>query len=82
MNIFKTNSTLEVTPHKLIYVKLYITFTIQPFKVKGQLHLFDVDDDLIEYLDDENMSDDEIDEWLNTEIAPLICGYTAAPAQQ
>lgn len=28
MNILKTNSTLEVTPHKMIYVKLYINKTI------------------------------------------------------
>lgn len=43
-------------------------YFIKPFEVKGKLHLFDIDDSLIEY----QTAEDNTREWLETYYKPLI----------
>ena len=47
---------------------------IKPFKVKGKLNLFDIDDNLIEVLDNEDgtLTDEEIEQRVNEYITPLL----------
>lgn len=56
---------------------------ILPFKVKGKLHLFDVDDDLINYVDFEGDSEEdisaEVGKYLDNIIAPMQHKYKPAP---
>ena len=46
--------------------------TIKPFPVKGKLHLYDVDDTLIECEPDSYETDEEAEAWFNTYIAPYV----------
>ena len=45
---------------------------IKPFAVKGKLNFFNVDDSLIEVVDDENMTDDEMLAWYKQNFEPLL----------
>ena len=45
---------------------------IKPFPVKGRLHLFDVDDSLIEVIDNESLTDEEAQKLCEKYIEPLL----------
>ena len=59
---------------------------ILPFKVKGKLHLFDVDDDLISYVNFEGETEEEQEEdcvkYLDNIIAPMQYRHTDPPDWQ
>lgn len=45
---------------------------IKPFPVKGKLNFFEVDDSLIEYIDGDDKTDEEVVEAVNKYIEPLV----------
>ena len=45
---------------------------IYPFPVKGKLNFFNVDDSLIQIVDDEGKTDEEIQAWYDQYFAPLL----------
>ena len=45
---------------------------IKPFAVKGKLNFFTIDDSLIEVIDDESLTDEEITERIEKYIEPLF----------
>jgi hypothetical protein len=64
---------IDEQPEKPIYGWRLTDFrTIKPFPVKGKLNLFNVDDKLIEYIDEEHMTGKELDETFNRYFKPLF----------
>lgn len=64
---------IDEQPEKPIYGWRLTDFrTIKPFPVKGKLNLFNVDDNLIEYIDEEHMTGKELDETFNRYFKPLF----------
>ena len=64
---------IDEQPEKPIYGWRLTDFrTIKPFPVKGKLNLFNVDDNLIEYIDEEHMTCKELDETFNRYFIPLF----------
>lgn len=64
---------IDEQPEKPIYGWRLTDFrTIKPFPVKGKLNLFNVDDNLIEYIDEEHMTGKELDEAFNRYFMPLF----------
>lgn len=64
---------VDENPDKPIYGWRLTDFkTIKPFPVKGKLNLYEVDDNLIEYIDDEQMTSKELDEVFNKYFKPLF----------
>lgn len=64
---------IDEQPEKPIYGwRLTDYRTIKPFPVKGKLNLFNVDDNLIEYIDEEHMTGKELDETFNRYFKPLF----------
>lgn len=64
---------IDEQPEKPIYGWRLTDFrTIKPFPVKGKLNLFNVDDKLIEYIDEEHMTGKELDEAFNRHFKPLF----------
>jgi hypothetical protein len=64
---------IDEQPEKPIYGWRLTDFrTIKPFPVKGKLNLFNVDDNLIEYIDEEHMTGKELDETFNRCFKPLF----------
>lgn len=64
---------IDEQPEKPIYGWRITDFrTIKPFPVKGKLNLFNVDDKLIEYIDEEHMTGKELDETFNRYFKPLF----------
>lgn len=62
---------LEKMPKGNCYAWIFDEFyDILPFRVKGKLHLFDVDDDLIKYVEFD--SDQDAEKWLDNIIAPML----------
>ena len=45
---------------------------IKPFKVKGKLNLFEIDDKLIKYIDEKSMSDKEVEDIIKQYFEPLF----------
>ena len=45
---------------------------IKPFNVKGKLSLYEVDDALIEYIDDENLTEEELDAVFEQYFEPFV----------
>ena len=45
---------------------------IKPFPVKGKLNFFEVEDSLIEIIDEDNMTDEEIQAFIEQHIEPLM----------
>lgn len=46
--------------------------TIKPFKIKGKLNFYNVDDNLIEYIDETNLTEEECEEIYKKYFEPLI----------
>lgn len=64
---------IDEQPEKPIYGWRLTDFrTIKPFPVKGKLNLFNVDDKLIEYIDEEHMTGKELDATFNRYFKPLF----------
>lgn len=64
---------IDEQPEKPIYGWRLTNFrTIKPFPVKGKLNLFNVDDNFIEYIDEEHMTGKELDEAFNRYFKPLF----------
>lgn len=64
---------IDEQPEKPIYGWRLTDFrVIKPFPVKGKLNLFNVDDNLIEYIDEEHMTGKELDETFNRYFKPLF----------
>ena len=64
---------IDEQPEKPIYGWRLTDFrTIKPFPVKGKLNLFNVDDKLIEYIDEEHMTGKALDETFNRYFKPLF----------
>ena len=60
-------------------------YPIYPIKVRGRLGLFDVDDSLIKYVDDdapEDATDEELDQLANEYTLKYLIPITYLPAQQ
>lgn len=75
---------MDEMPEGNCYAWIFDGFAdILPFKVTGKLHLFDVDDDLITYIDFEGDTEEEIAEdarkYLDNIIAPMKYKYKPAP---
>lgn len=67
------SACMGVMPDQKCYAwRLSDVRAINPFPVKGKLHLFEVDDNLIEIVDDANMTDEEVQEWYDKYFAPLL----------
>lgn len=45
---------------------------IKPFKVKGKLNFFEIDDKLIKYIDEKSMSDKEVEDIIKQYFEPLF----------
>lgn len=45
---------------------------IKPFKIKGKLNFYTIDDSLIEYIDDEKMTEEECEEVYEIYFEPLV----------
>jgi hypothetical protein len=64
-------------PEGNCYAWIFDNFAdILPFTVKGKLHMFDVDDDLIKYVDFDD--DDDAGKYLDNIIAPMTYRYQPA----